>query len=875
MARLRIGVGVRLVGGLLAIVLSTIGAGVAALYGFNQFRDGFQTIADDRLPTMILVSRLAQQSERIIAQAPNLTTAGSHFELQTADAELTDQIRPLQDIMERLAEQRMPATTLAVLAQHRDNLVANLTLLRQQVEQRVAADESAVTIQREIAVMMRRRPAPYSEWSTLIDRTVILIQTALAIGNQVRLERLREETAASVARAAILQTELPPDSRAEAAALQRRIERMTEGESGVFEIRRRQLDVGASIRGTLSGNELISTQFTSFVASLFFVAEDEIRTTSAEVRQVIDVSSRILISVSAAAGLAGLLIFFYIRIDVISRLKALQLCMSGHATGNPTPIDTRGQDEIGDMARALAFFVEEISRRQTQLRDSEARFRELIEGSIQGIVIHRSLKPLFVNHAFARMHGYDSIEEILDSDRLDEAFDLPSAGVPPGNGAGIPAEPASFRCRSRTRTGTIIWIDVIHRAVDWMGAPAVQATVVDVSSQVRADAQASEKSAQLAAAIGAMRNGICMFDEQLRVVLFNPQYSDLWGYPKDLLEPGVRLDHLIRYSARRGDYGGTDPEALVEEMARLFRSGDWMDSEVPLVDGRVLELRGNRGASGGYVLTCLDITERKQLEADLLSAKEAAEQANRAKSQFLATMSHELRTPLNAILGFSEIIRDNILGSAVQQKYREYAGDVHDSAQHLLAIITDILDVAKIEFGKLEIQPKLIDLRHLLQDAVRLLRVRAQERRLALKLDLPSALPPLIADERAMKQIMINLLSNAIKFTPEGGKIRVKAGQTETNEMEISIEDTGIGIPADQIGKLLMPFQRVDNSTSRAEGGTGLGLALVKALTELHGGRVRVESTLGIGTKVTVHLPLMAGPERLNDRQPTASIGHG
>ena len=255
-----------------------------------------------------------------------------------------------------------------------------------------------------------------------------------------------------------------------------------------------------------------------------------------------------------------------------------------------------------------------------------------------------------------------------------------------------------------------------------------------------------------------------------------------------------------------------------------------------------------------------DITLRKEAEAALVRAREEAETANRAKSRFLATMSHELRTPLNTILGFSEIIRDGLMGPDSLPRYAEYAGDIHESGSHLLALISDILDIAKIESGKLEIEPTTLELPAVIQAVVRLVSVRVREAGLEIAVELPEPPPPLVADPRAIKQILFNLLSNAVKFTPRGGRVTLSARAGADGAVRLGVRDTGIGIPADQLERVLKPFEQIDNRYNRTIGGTGLGLALVKSLTELHGGTVEIASVAGEGTTVTVVLPRAPGP---------------
>ncbi len=255
--------------------------------------------------------------------------------------------------------------------------------------------------------------------------------------------------------------------------------------------------------------------------------------------------------------------------------------------------------------------------------------------------------------------------------------------------------------------------------------------------------------------------------------------------------------------------------------------------------------------------------------ADVSEARDQAEAANRAKSEFLASMSHELRTPLNAILGFSEIIQEEILGPIKPVKYVEYAKDIHDSGQHLLDLINDLLDLSKIEAGKMTIEPVPLDVRGLIARVVRLFMPAAERLGLTILAEPAQGVPALWADERAARQILLNLLSNAVKFTPRGGRIVVSACEVEGDAVEIAVKDSGIGIPASQIERLMRPFEQLDNAYQKSEGGTGLGLSLVAGLAALHGGTVRVESREGEGTTVAVRLPIMPGAKlALRERSP-------
>ena len=268
------------------------------------------------------------------------------------------------------------------------------------------------------------------------------------------------------------------------------------------------------------------------------------------------------------------------------------------------------------------------------------------------------------------------------------------------------------------------------------------------------------------------------------------------------------------------------------------------------------------GQQFGYVM------ERHRVEAALMVAKQDAERSaesaraamikaqttDRAKSEFLANMSHELRTPLNAILGFSEIMKNEILGPMGVEQYKEYIQDIHESGAYLLDVISDILDISKVETGNLELAETEVDLSEAIGKSLRLVQERAQDAGVKLVAN-PGEVPIIYADERLVKQCLVNLLSNAVKFTPNGGKIEVKVGRPDNGDLSVSVADTGIGIAPDDFDRVLSPFGQVESAYSGTYEGTGLGLPITKALIELHGGTLSLESVVGVGTTITLSFP--------------------
>lgn len=408
--------------------------------------------------------------------------------------------------------------------------------------------------------------------------------------------------------------------------------------------------------------------------------------------------------------------------------------------------------------------------------------------------------------------------------------------------------------------------------------------VVDISEQRRMAERTATADARLRDAVEAISEAFVLWDSENRLVLCNAKYQQLHQIAPEMLLTGTSHDEIMVLSAQ--------PHIDREPVRTLRGSASY---EARLSDGRWLQINGRRTKDGGSVSVGTDITKlklqeerltqsehqllmhvtdlkasRQKLEAqaqqlaDLaeryLEQKAAAESANRAKSEFLANMSHELRTPLNAIIGFSEIMEGGMFGP-LGDKYTDYVRDIRSSGGYLLGIIDDILDMSRIESGKMRLERSEIALGPVLDEAVRKVQPEMERKQLAFSVEGPTD-THIEADPHALYQILGNLLDNAVKFTPEGGRIAVRTRHVP-GAINIFIEDTGIGIPKEKIDRVGRPFEQVEGDLVRSYKGSGLGLAIARSLTELHGGSLRLRSAMGAGTVVMVHLPLDGGTGRV------------
>jgi len=426
--------------------------------------------------------------------------------------------------------------------------------------------------------------------------------------------------------------------------------------------------------------------------------------------------------------------------------------------------------------------------------------------------------------------------------------------------------------------GHSLWVDARGQAVGdrtAQGFNRLSGVALDVSEERIAQSRAQRAEARLLDAIGSVSDAFVLWDRRQRLLMWNKTFGDTFSIDERFLRVGTPrelIDQVIQIAIKRSQPTHDAREGVLE--AEL-NNGDW----IQISESRTLE--------GGRVVTGTNITavklqeemsrrneeqlqnlveklEQSRHQQSVLArkyeiAKIRAEAANHAKSEFLANMSHELRTPLNAINGFSEIMASEMFGPLGHARYKEYSNDILNSGQHLLSLINDILDMSKIEAGKMTLRFEPIMIEEVVEDTVRLMRQKAEKAGLKIRIRLPQ-LPEIAADFRALKQILLNVLTNAVKFTPDGGTITISAAVTDSN-VHIKVTDTGIGIAEKDMERLAKPFEQIENQFSKTKEGTGLGLALTRSLIEMHSGRFDVSSRLGEGTTVTVILPISQSTE--------------
>ncbi|MBW7852148.1 MAG: nitrate- and nitrite sensing domain-containing protein [Rhodospirillales bacterium] len=399
-----------------------------------------------------------------------------------------------------------------------------------------------------------------------------------------------------------------------------------------------------------------------------------------------------------------------------------------------------------------------------------------------------------------------------------------------------------------------------------LGVVIIQLLLLTRLFRSESSARIAEK--RLARVIDNISEGFALWDAADRLVLCNRYFREICQATAcqtmdRVLHPGTPFADLIEACAKNRPYETPDETRQWVERRLATHRTPGGPQEIRLGEHFWVRVSEHKAEDGSTVAVYSDITDMKQREAALREARHAADLANRAKTEFLANMSHEFRTPLNAIIGFSEIMREEMMGPLENLHYKRYAGDIRDAGSRLLQLVEDVLDMARMENGTVALREEPVDLRAAMQSALTVIGERAAQRQIGIAVQIDPALPGLRADAGRLKQVFVNLLSNAVKFTPERGAIVVAAERDEVGGLRVTVSDTGIGIPPDTVAKVLAPFGQADSGLARRFDGAGLGLPLCKSIMDLHQGTLEIAGCEGGGTAVTLRFPaerLVASP---------------
>lgn len=493
--------------------------------------------------------------------------------------------------------------------------------------------------------------------------------------------------------------------------------------------------------------------------------------------------------------------------------------------------------------------ITDLYRSQKTAERAASAVRVLLETAPVPLAVLRDDDLLFANRQMhellgakmGALSGRRGADLLTDIERYEELL------------ANVRADGAvtGFDASVRTDSGQEIWATISAATVDYDGGPAIFLGLLDITVRRDAERAIAESEARFRTIAEGSPMPLCIGRRSDGALLYtNEAFRKVLGLPDEDLSDRSIMQFFV------------DPKAHERQIDEVVRHGEISGWQVEMrsEDGRRLstrhsvrsiELGGQRALLGVFT----DVTEQERTQRELAEAKRAAEAANISKSQFLAVMSHELRTPLNAILGFSEVLRDQLLGPIENARYTDYAKDIHDSGQHLLSLISDVLDLSRIEAGKLELNEVTIDPLQLARECIHYFDGKAREHRTRLVLNDRSGGTRLCGDERAVKQILLNLMSNAVKFARNDTDVDVDIELTGDGGLAFNVFNRGDGIAAADLQRIMQPFTQLQNAHTRSEHGTGLGLSITRHLTQAHGGTLELRSDLGVGTTATAAFP--------------------
>ena len=480
----------------------------------------------------------------------------------------------------------------------------------------------------------------------------------------------------------------------------------------------------------------------------------------------------------------------------------------------------------------------------------EAGFQDMVDRLPIGVLVMQEERVVFANRTLLDLLDYASVAELAEAG-VDRIF---AVGHP---------ERAAGVVTLRQRDGGHEPVDARLSSMTWRGEPATLISfrrAVETADQARIDAlkldvaKAQGEKRELSAILDTATDGVATLDERGRILSLNRSAEALFGYDQRevvgdnftlLLAPESHLTALDYLQGLKGDGVASLLNDGREVIGRVRQGG-----RIPLfmTMGRVSD-----GEERRYSIVLRDMTSWKQAEAELVEARKAAERASAQKSDVLAKISHEIRTPLNAIIGFTEVMSEERFGPIGNERYKEYLTDIHQSGAYLISLVNDLLDLAKIEAGKMDLNFTSVSLNEVATTGVALLQPEAARQRVVLRTGLQPKLPPVVADERSIRQIVINVLSNAVKFTDAGGQVIISTALGDRGEVILRVRDTGIGMTEKELAQAMEPFRQV--AATRRGSGTGLGLPITRALVEANKGALAITSVKNEGTLVEITFP--------------------
>jgi len=798
-AGFRFGVAFRLLIAFTAITAFAIGVSVVALFTFGEYKLGFARIASSNLPALVAASDLAQRSQALAANAPNLAVVDGHFARRAATQLLRDQLQAI-------AEAGAQVKKLAPATPGLENLVRNETLLKESLEKldglvadKLESDRVATNFVLRLGMLSSRVRAAGTEtlpkiseepssraqidalaaWTAAADQAIVVMLSTSNADTTARLSRLRSDFADAGNRQHAAREHLSAALIQAIDPLERTLAQYGRCSPNIFDVRTAQLASASAVRGALLDTKEAAARFVESADRVFADVQKDARAQSDYFGSLIADYSRVFTVLSLLCVMGATSVFLYINRSVISRLRKLSDNMRQSADGTAAPILISGDDEIADMAKAADFFATSLAQREQGLRESVAELRALgeVTQAVNSSVDLETVLTTIVAKATQLSNTEAGAIYVFDDGKQE------------------------FELRATYGLDDMVVAELRHSHIR-LGQTAISEAV------------------------------------ERRVPI---QIPDL------RYDPSVTVDVIVRAGFRALLYVplvGT--ESIVGALiVRRKQPGEFPESTVELLQT--------------FAAQSVLAIQNARLFSEIAEKSRELAEASQHKSQFLANMSHELRTPLNAILGYTELMADGAYGEP-SEKMLSVLKRLEANGRHLLGLINDVLDLSKIEAGQLTLSLDDYSMQDVVQSVYGAVEPLAADKRLAFKVEIPSNLPRGRGDARRLTQVLLNLVGNAIKFT-DMGEVAIKASAAN-GCFSLAVCDTGPGISAADQAKLFQEFQQADNSITRKKGGTGLGLAISKRIIEMHGGRIWVESEVGNGSTFSITLPVRVEQQR-------------
>lgn len=865
-ARLTSGVGGRLFVVLVLNALVAFTIGLVAYDAFGILHGGITEVTSRLFPSVVASAKLERQHQRIMRTIENLARVSDTLEQETVDQGLADQLEGYDLLLQELeANGGRAGAQIRLLKDQRDEILRIRDKIDQQVSIRIEARQALIERDRDLRHLSdsladghwRGSNPAVGAWFDKVSRLLFLSASVQGIENVHALATAQDLALREMAESQALFRALPGPVRPAARDYQTALGDIVAGAHSVFRDRQTQLIATQNITGLLSHANEISLLNTGLNTGSFTEQTSLAEERRQQIIRSTEIYSRVFF-LSIGIVIVGLgLTLFFVQRRVVARLTAVCQAIRDKIDGVAVEIPVDGNDEISELANALQFFIHETEVKSEKLRENEHWLRAVLDGSPSPLMISGRYdgKIRFINGRAAAMFGVSDRESVIGrpagdfweypEDRLTFADSLVASG-------GL----WDIETPLTTEQGERFWGLLSGTFFQYQGEDVLLISQVDITRRKQAEEALRRTQAFLDAVIENVPNALYVVEGRSgQVVLWN-RAAELAFSRKREDVVGRRLSGALGYAV-----GGL----LQQADDRVFEQTGELSSEEVLVgeDGasKVFAFHRHRfdwTEEGIAHLICIasDISAARKAAEDLRIAKEQAERADAAKTDFLATMSHEMRTPLNGILGLGRLL----LSGRLSRTERRHAESIMRCGRTLLRQLNDILDLRKIEDGKLELDLAPWAVQSLLEDVRAMMAGLAAEKNIALEISIGPDVPAtIVCDQQRLRQILLNLLSNAVKFT-ESGAVRVRVaveGDGGAERLVVGVSDTGIGIPARRHEAIFNKLEQADSSIARRYGGTGLGLAIVKRLVDVMNGTIDVESVEGVGSTFTFRVPLV------------------